>query len=234
MDLHVRVYRWTDGSLPVDAVVAFNPTQPLASTREHAVVGVAGIAPIPNQLIRFTPDFLVAPNEPLRGVGVTPGPGLAKASTFGVIVVSVRVEGVHVVWLRSGGNTNNVCWGAELEGTMVTLVGGVTGNRRGAGRARAVFGVARVGTATGEDGTVGRGVGRLVDECDLIEDARDPGAGNEKPALVAGAEGGAGPRGPSLRSDGGGGITPNEVRVAVCGGTPKDILNAGADGGGGS
>lgn len=84
-------------SLPADTVAEFNPTQPLASTREHAVVGVAGAAPIPNQLIRFTPGFLIAPNEPLRGVGVTPGPGLAKASTLGVIVVNVRVEGVHAV-----------------------------------------------------------------------------------------------------------------------------------------
>lgn len=98
---------------------------------------------------------------------------------------------------------------------MVTWVGGVTGNRRGAGRARVVLGVARVGTATGEDGTVGRDVERLVDEYDLIEDARDPGAGNENPALAAGAEGGAGPRVPGLRSNGGGGIAPNEARVAV-------------------
>jgi hypothetical protein len=118
---------------------------------------------------------------------------------------------------------------------MVTLDGGVTGNRRGAGRARVVLGVARVGTATGEDGTVGRGVGRLTDECDLIEDARDPCAGNEKPVLVAGAEGGAWTRVPSLRSNGGGGIAPNDARVAVGGGIlPKDILDAGAEGGGGN
>lgn len=88
------------------------------------------------------------------------------------------------------------------------------GNRSGAGRPRVVLGVASVGTATGDEGTVGRGVGRLVD-VDLIDDAREPGAGNEKPDLAAGAEGGARPRGVVRRSNGGGGMAPNEERVAV-------------------
>jgi hypothetical protein len=178
----------------------------LASTREQAVVGVAG--GIPSQLIRLIPDFLVAPNEALRGVGVTP----LNVSALGVIIVNVSVDGVHAVWLRSGGNTNSVCCGAELDGTIATWgAGGVTGNLSGAGRVRAVLGVARVGTATGEDGTVGRGVGRLYD---LIEGARDPGAGNVNPDLPAGADGGA-PRGLGRRSNGGGGMAPNDERIAV-------------------
>jgi len=65
----------------------------LASTREHAVVGVAGTTPVPSQLMRFIPGLFVAPNEPLRGVGVTP----SNASIHGVIIVSVSVDGVHVV-----------------------------------------------------------------------------------------------------------------------------------------
>lgn len=78
---------------------AFTPTHPFASTREHAVVGVAGAPPIPNQLIRFIPDLFVAPNEAFLGVGVTPipTPAPANTSTLGVIIVNVNVDGVHAV-----------------------------------------------------------------------------------------------------------------------------------------
>ena len=78
------------------------PIQPLASTREHAVVGVGGIP-------RPMNDF-VLPWErkvDIRGVDIV---GNGNVLVFEVKVI---VDGVRVLGSKSGGNTNKVCEGVD-------------------------------------------------------------------------------------------------------------------------
>jgi hypothetical protein len=93
-----------------------NPTQPRASTREQAVVGL-GAAPSPmNDLVRPC-----ARNVETRGVD-----RLGKATGMFKLEVRVMVDGVRVVRVGEGGNTNSVWEGVETsvcEGGHCRLVG---------------------------------------------------------------------------------------------------------------
>jgi hypothetical protein len=188
-------------------------TNPSASTREHAVVGVGG-APVRMRL-RLRPSFL---NVDRRGVDIV-GNG-----TLDMFDVSVIVDGV--VTDCSGGKTKRVWDGvgaSTIPDDAEERLEGVEGMRSGVGAARKDFGCGfgfnsgSDGLApTGDGGTGGRRGGglrflNLLGGADKLNDC-----------FAAGAEGG-------------GGNTPNVVLVCRAEGggrNPNDCLVAGAVGGG--
>jgi len=91
------------------------PNHPFASTREHAVVGVGGI-------LRPMNDFVLPCKREvdIRGVDA-----VGKGKVLVIFEVRVMVDGVRVVGVKSGGNTNKVWDGVDKPdgGCFVVLVG---------------------------------------------------------------------------------------------------------------
>jgi len=148
------------------------PTYPRASTFENAVVGVTGVPTPMNERVR-----------PCNRKVDTLGVAAAKKGIGEHILDNVMVDGVLVVVVGEGGNTNKVCEGVEMAGggtagcwcvgftffsKLLKLSGG-GGSFRGAARARGVAelavnficvpdfdgtrGVSSKISATGDDGT---------------------------------------------------------------------------------
>jgi len=118
------------------------PTYPRASTFENAVVGVTGVPTPMNERVRPC-------SRKLETLGV-----LAPKNGIGELILdNVMVDGVLVVVVGDGGNTNNVCEGVEMAGggtvecwcagftffsKLLREVSGGGGSFRGAARARGV------------------------------------------------------------------------------------------------
>jgi hypothetical protein len=118
------------------------PTYPRASTFENAVVGVTG-GPTPmNERVR-----------PCNRKVDTLGVAAVKKGIREFILDNVMVDGVLVVVVGEGGNTNNVCEGVEMAGggtagcwdvvftffsKLLRKVSGGGASFRGAARARGV------------------------------------------------------------------------------------------------
>jgi len=143
------------------------PIQPLASTREHAVVGVGGIH-------RPINDFVLPweRNVDIRGVDAE-GNGRALVR----FEVRVMVDGVCVVGAESGGNTNKVWEGVDGARCFIVAAGketfrdlrkcGGDDGLRESVRIRGVFCCTEADAAAviGDDGTGGRspsGAGRRL------------------------------------------------------------------------